>query len=243
LTIKRFAVLLAKNGLLLVGLVTVALVTALATMSVVLKSREVVVPSLLGKPIAEAGATAGARSLRWRVEGKRHDPKVPADRVVAQDPPPGSTLKSQRSVRVWLSLGPPRLNVPLVEGESLRTARITLEQALVPVGRVVQVNDNTEEGTVLMQHPTPGQGSSSEGVSLLVSHGPASADYLMPDLIGHRAEAVLDGLRRAGLKVAEVRYRSYPGVAPGVVLRQLPPAGHRVSARSSVSLDISKESP
>ena len=37
----------------------------------------------------------------------------------------------------------------------------------------------------------------------------------MPDLIGRPADAVLDRLRAAGLKVAEVRYRSYPGVAPG----------------------------
>jgi len=40
--------------------------------------------------------------------------------------------------------------------------------------------------------------------------------------------------------VAEVRYRTYPGVAPGIVLRQLPAAGHRVNARAQVSLDISK---
>jgi beta-lactam-binding protein with PASTA domain len=63
----------------------------------------------------------------------------------------------------------------------------------------------------------------------------------MPDLIGRKADAVLEGLKLAGLKVAEVRYRSYPGVAPGIVLRQVPAAGHRVSPRDTVSLDISKD--
>jgi beta-lactam-binding protein with PASTA domain len=82
-----------------------------------------------------------------------------------------------------------------------------------------------------------------DGVSLLVSRGPASADYLMPDLIGRKAEDVLEGMRTVGLKVAEVRYRTYPGVAPGIVLRQTPAAGHRVSTRGSVSLDISKAVP
>jgi beta-lactam-binding protein with PASTA domain len=62
----------------------------------------------------------------------------------------------------------------------------------------------------------------------------------MPDLIGRPADSALDRLRAAGLKVAEVRYRTYPGVAPGIVLCQIPAAGHRVSARGSVSLDISK---
>jgi beta-lactam-binding protein with PASTA domain len=126
----------------------------------------------------------------------------------------------------------------------LRTARLTLEQAQVPIARVIEVNDTLGEGTILVQHPPAGEADAmGEGVSLLVSRGPAGADYLMPDLIGRKAEDVLEGMRAAGLKVAEVRYRTYPGVAPGIVLRQTPAAGHRVSSRSSVSLDISKATP
>jgi len=78
---------------------------------------------------------------------------------------------------------------------------------------------------------------------VLVSRGPVGMEYLMPDLIGRRAADVLEGLRRAGLKVAEIRYRTYPGVAHGIVLRQMPAAGHPVSARSPISLDVSKETP
>jgi beta-lactam-binding protein with PASTA domain len=62
----------------------------------------------------------------------------------------------------------------------------------------------------------------------------------MPDLIGRPAISVLDSLRAAGLKVAEVRYRSYPGVAAGLVLRQAPLAGYRVSPQTSISLDVSQ---
>ncbi|HET8646791.1 MAG TPA: PASTA domain-containing protein, partial [Vicinamibacteria bacterium] len=79
-----------------------------------------------------------------------------------------------------------------------------------------------------------------EGVSLLVSLGPAYAEYVMPDLIGRRGVEVLDALRSAGLKVTNVSYRSYPGVAPGTVIRQSPPAGYRVSRHSSVTLEVSR---
>ena len=44
----------------------------------------------------------------------------------------------------------------------------------------------------------------------------------------------------AGFKVADVRYRSYPGVAPGIILRQLPPAGHRINPRTPLSLHVSR---
>jgi len=244
LTIKRFAVLLAKNGLLLLALAVVAAASALATMRVVLTSQEVAVPSLLQKRIPEAGIAARRAGLLLRVEGKRHDATVPADKIATQEPPPGATLKAHRSIRVWLSLGPQRLTVPAVEGGSLRTARLTLDQAGIPVARVVEVEAPAEEGTVLMQRPPAGETDTvGDGVSLLASRGPAGRDYLMPDLIGRKAEDVLEALRRVGLKVAEVRYRTYPGVAPGIVLRQAPAAGHRVSPRSTVSLDISKAVP
>jgi beta-lactam-binding protein with PASTA domain len=80
----------------------------------------------------------------------------------------------------------------------------------------------------------------AEGASLLVSRGLRDVSYVMPDLIGRDARLVLETLERAGLKVTDVRYRSYPGVAPGIVLRQSPPAGQRVSSRAALSLDISR---
>jgi serine/threonine-protein kinase len=240
LTIRRFATLLLKNGLLALALLLTAGASALVTMRAVLTSQEVVVPSLLEKRIPEAGALSSRAGLLVRVEGKRNDPRVPPDRIVAQEPQAGARLKAHRSIRVWLSLGPRRQRVPAVEGQSVRTARIALEQVQVAVARVAGVEDPAEEGTILVQRPAAGEVESiGDGVSLLVSRGPGGRDYIMPDLIGRKAEDVLDGLRLAGLKVADIRYRIYPGLAPGIVLHQTPAAGHRVSPRSTVSLDVS----
>jgi serine/threonine-protein kinase len=241
LTTKRFAILLLKYGLLALALLLTAGVSALVAMRAVLMSQEVAVPALLGTGVSEAGATASKVGLLLRVEGRRNDARVPPDRIVAQEPVAGSRLKVHRSIRVWLSLGPRRQDVPAVEGQSLRTARLAIDEAQLSLAHVVEVDDAAQEGTVIVQRPPAGEVDNvGEGVALLVSRGRSGRDYIMPDLIGHRAEEVIAGLRRAGLKVAEVRYRSYPGLAPGIVLRQLPSAGHRVNARSSVSLDVSK---
>ncbi|HEY7413535.1 MAG TPA: PASTA domain-containing protein [Vicinamibacteria bacterium] len=243
MSVRRFAILLVKYGLLAVALLVTTGLSALFTMRVVLTAQDVEVPSFLGRRLPEAGALAAGHGLLVKVEGRRNDPRVPPDRVMAQEPAAGSTLKRQRSVRVWVSLGPQRLNVPAVEGESVRTGRLSLEQAQVPVGRVVEVHDAAEEGTILQQHPPPGETSALEphGASLLVSTGSTSGDFVMPDMINRPADAVLDILARAGLKVTDVRHRSYPGVAPGVVLRQSPPAGYRVNRHTSVSLEVSRE--
>ncbi len=93
----------------------------------------------------------------------------------------------------------------------------------------------------MVQRPPAGEADlSAGGVSLLVSRGPDGASYVMPDLIGRPAAPALASLHAAGLRVEAVNYRSYPGVEPGVVLRQVPPSGHRVSARTALTLDVSK---
>ena len=233
--------LLAQNALVGIGLVVTLAASALVTMRVVLDSRDVAVPSLTGRSVREAEAILAPRGLAMRIEGRRNDPGVPADRVVAQEPPPGATLKSHRAVRLWLSLGPKRVSVPRVEGESVRTARATLEQAGIPIARVIEVRDRAAEGTVLVQRPPPGEADlASDGASLLVSRGPRDVAYVMPDLIGRDAQQVLAILERAGLKVTDLRYRSYPGIAPGIVLRQSPAAGQRVNARAALALDVSR---
>ncbi len=239
--IKRALIFLFKNGILATALLATAGGSALVTMRSVLMSQRVEVPSLLEKRMPEAGDLASRRGLLLRVEGKRNDPKVPLDHIVAQEPLPGAALKSHRSVRVWLSLGPRRLNLPTLEGRSLRAGRLALDQAQIAIARVAEVDDPAGEGTVLAQRPPAGEVDAiAEGVSLLVSRGSGRGDYLMPDLIGKRAIEVLFTLQMAGLKVTDVRYRPYPGAPGGIVLRQSPAAGHRVSPHSAVALEVSK---
>ncbi len=237
-SILRF---IGRNALLGAAVTVTLALSTFATMRVVLSARDVAVPPLVGRTVPDAGADAAGRELAVRIEGRRHDPHIPADRVAAQEPAAGAMLKAHRAVRIWVSLGPRRTVVPPVEGQSVRTARITLEQLSVPLARVVEIGDVAPEGTVVVQRPPAGEADLSEGgVSLLISRGPGAASYVMPDLIGHPATAALASLREAGLNVESVSYRSYPGVEPGVVLRQRPPAGYRVSARSALALDVSK---
>lgn len=243
MTLKSLALGLGKKALLLIALSLTAGLSALLTMRSILASQEVSVPRLVDQRLLDARALAAAHQLQVRVDGRRYDARIPVGRVAAQEPEPGATLKSQRSVRVWLSVGPQRIRVPDVLGQSLRSARLAFEQAQLPVEHVVEVHDPAPEGTVIVQRPPAGEADAvAGGVALLVSRGPAGGDYVMPDLIGRDASRIIEALRRAGLKVADIRYRSYAGVAPGIVLRQVPAAGARVRRSDPVSLDVSKVS-
>lgn len=200
-------------------------------------------PDLVGRRTLEADAIAARHGLLIKIEGSRYDPEIEHDHVVTQSPAAGSTLKSHRSVRLWLSRGRRQRSIPALEGMSVRTARLALDQSGVLFRRMIEVDDVAPEGVVLVQHPAPGETEDvGEGVSFIVSRGPIGFTRIMPDLIGLKAEDILERLNAAGLKVADIRYRPYAGIEIGTILRQTPSAGHPVNPRSSVSIELSSVS-
>ena len=80
----------SRTALLGLALAVTAGISALTTMRVVLTSQEVTVPDARrrsGSP--RPGALAARQGLLLRVEGRRNDPRVPADRIVTQEPAAG----------------------------------------------------------------------------------------------------------------------------------------------------------
>ena len=218
--------------------VTTAL-SAATTMRVALLAREGRVPSLIGQELQAATDAAEHYGFVLRIEGKRHHPTIPPQRIARQEPEAGSTLKRERSIKVWLSLGPSRQQVPSVEGESLRAARLKLDQAALPIARVIEVDGTATEGDVVIQRPTAGEVDGlGDGVTLLVSRGPGYS-YVMPDLIGRSWDGVSEQLTRSGLELTSVRRQRYPGVPEGIVVRQQPAAGYRVGRNTTITIEIS----
>jgi beta-lactam-binding protein with PASTA domain len=231
-----------EYALLAAALVASGLVSAFITFTVAVRGSEITVPNLVGSSLAEAGPLLASAELSLRHEGNRFDPEIPADLIVYQTPGPNTTLKRGRSVKVWVSLGPQRRVVPRIEGETLQSAQVMLEQDGFVLGRVVRVySDVYGTDTVIAQDPPPYQeaGEITE-VAVLLSRGYRGADYVMPDFIGHELATILDRVRGSTLRIGSIRYVDYPGVRKGVVVRQTPGAGTKVHARDRVVLYVSK---
>ena len=62
----------------------------------------------------------------------------------------------------------------------------------------------------------------------------------MPDLIGMDGERAADVLRTRGFRVAVVGDQPYPGVPPGIVVRQNPQAGFQIAPGEPISLEVSR---
>jgi len=156
------------------------------------------VPDLTNRTANEATSIAGDLGLALKVdETRRVDAKVPAGRVVAQDPAPGSTARRQRSLKVWLSAGVRATQAPALMGDSERTAQMRLTQNGLALASVSEIRSpDYPADVVLAQEPPPK--SSATRVALLVNRGDRGTSYVMPDLIGVNGDRAAEILRQHG---------------------------------------------
>lgn len=224
------------------GLLTTGFVSAFITFTMAIRGNEVTVPDLVGSDLGAAHQILAQSELNLRHEGNRFDPTVPPDLVASQNPPPGSLLKKGRSVKVWTSLGPERRVIPRIEGESLQSAQLILEQAGFTLGRVVEVESEAyAPDSVIAQDPPAYEevGETTE-IDVLLSRGYRATAYVMPDFIGQNISDVYEYVRRGGHRISMVRYVEYFGVAHGTVVRQTPRPGTKVFKRDRIVLFVSK---
>jgi beta-lactam-binding protein with PASTA domain len=228
--------------LLAIGALLVAtyLLFAVTAMRVALRVREVDVPDLRNRTVAEASALLENEGLVLNVEeGPRLDPKIPAGRIAVQEPAAGAVTRRQRSIRVWVSRGARVTTIPPLTGETERSAQLRLqEDGLSIVGLAEVRSAEYPSGTVIAQEP-PGPAHGTE-VALLVNRGEQGNGYVMPDLIGVAGSRAVDLLRAHGFRVTIVGEIPYPGIPSGIVLVQSPSAGFQIGAGEPISLQVSR---
>ena len=227
--------------LLLVGaLVATFLVFAAAAMRVALKAREVQVPALVGHSVNDASQSLAALGLALRIDSnQRADDKVPAGRIMQQDPAPGGSARQQRNIRVWVSSGPRAQFVPPLVGQTERTARMRIEQDGLEVGSLTEFRSpDYPADAVVAQDPAPS--SRAPRVSLLLNRGEQATTYVMPDVIGINGERAAEALRTQGFRVTITGSQPYPGVPQGTVVRQQPAGGFKVGPGDAISLEVSR---
>lgn len=216
------------------------LLFAAVGMRVALRTREVQVPPLTGKTVNEATGLLTEAGLNLKVEeGRRLDPKVPAGQIVTQDPAAGVRTRRERSVKVWVSGGPRSTTIPELSGESERTAQLRLQQEGLGLSSIAEIRSaDYPAGTIVAQSPAPRTNAAQ--VALLVNRGERGARYVMPDLIGVDGSRAAELLRARGFRATVVGDHPYPGVAPGIVLRQNPQAGFQIAPGEPISLEVSR---
>jgi serine/threonine-protein kinase len=237
MTLRERLEWVTRMALLVFILASAAFLSAITAMRIAIHGREVTMPNLVGKNVSEASGALRSHGLVLRVADRIYS-ELPINVVVRQSPPPGMLMKVSQQAHVVLSLGQRQLQIPLLEGNSLRASRIELLRAGLQVGEVSGITTPDEPAdTVMIQTPRPGAGAATPRVDVLVSAGPRDTAYVMPHLVGLNEVDAQHRLDVAGLR-RKVNYVSAPQWPHGAVIDQTPLSGQRIPGSITIELTV-----
>ena len=138
--------------------------------------------------------------------------------------PAGGELADRGSrIRLFVSTGPEKVQVPDVTGTTERSAEARLERAGLLVDVEEQESD-ADEGTVIRQNPAGGT-EVDEGSRVVIVVSTGREEVAVPDVTGSTVREARAALRAAGFRV-QVREQSVEDEAQdGIVVDQNPNAG------------------
>jgi eukaryotic-like serine/threonine-protein kinase len=234
-------------------LLVVALVSALTAMRFAVHTSEVVVPNLVGKTPVEGRKIAEDSGLQMEVERRYYSPNTPEGKILSQLPPANTQVRRGWQIRVALSLGPQRVEIPSLFGQTQRAAEINIRRRGLDLGALAQLQiPGTAPDQVLSQNPLPhASGVSAPKISLLVSSASQPQALVMPNFAGQALADAVQVLQGAGLRVGVVTFAGQPGSpfspplittpqasANSTIVSHNPTPGEKVIAGSAVNFQV-----
>src|SRR5256714_2312447 len=255
-----------RFAILALVLITVALVSALTAMRFAIHGQEVAVPQLVGLAPADAERAVAGMGLQIEIERQYYSPQIPEGKIMSQLPLPGTEVRRGWQVRVAQSLGPTRVAIPDVTGESEHAAELNIRRRGLDVtSRAEVATDGIPADQVLAQSPPGNAGQVlAPKISLLVTAAPGPQAFVMPSFVGQPLGSVSRTLQDAGFRLGNVSLAPAPappqpdqgnangGAAAGaqtpvpvaevspasIVVSQAPAAGQKVFAGAAISFAV-----
>ena len=241
-------------------LVIVAMVSALTAMRFAIHGQEVAVPPLVGLAPGEAERAAAALGLQMAIERQYYSPQIPEGRIMSQLPLPGTKVRRGWQVRVAQSLGPTRVAIPDVTGQSEHAAELNIRRRGLDVAALAEVEaPGIPADQVLAQSPPANAAQVlAPKISLLVTVAAEPPAFVMPSFVGQTLGSVNRTLQDEGFKLGNVTVAApesavagdaaNPAPAPpqappqpspaSIIVSQIPAAGQKILAGTSVSFEV-----
>jgi beta-lactam-binding protein with PASTA domain len=255
-----------RFAMLALVLVIVAMVSALTAMRFAIHGQEVAVPQLVGLAPAEAERAVAGLGLQISIERQYYSPQIAEGRIMSQLPLPGTKVRHGWQVRVAQSLGPVRVAIPDVTGQSEHAAELNIRRrGLELTSRAEVQTAGIPADQVLAQSPPANATQVAEpNISLLVTAAAEPQAFVMPSFIGQPLGSVSRTLQDAGFRLGNVSVAvpapvptldaaGNPVAAPvpivpaappaqpspaSIIVSQAPGAGNRVVAGTVVSFEV-----
>jgi eukaryotic-like serine/threonine-protein kinase len=195
---------------------------------------QVQVPQLSGLTQDQARAKLGDAGLTVGTVSRQFNGKVPANRVISQDPAPDAFVDKGATVTFVLSLGTHPTRVPDVIGQTQGQAQTAMGTAHLQA-EFRQIESDQTQGTVVKTDPTAGtQVGRDTPVTVFLSRGPQK----VPDVVGKSQDDAEATLKDHGY-VPVVVSSSTSDAPEGQVVQQIPGPNTRASQGTQVTIVVS----
>ena len=186
-------------------------------------------------PDAQAQKAIVNAGLTYKATRENSD-TVPPNRVIRQDPAPGTKIPSGAPVQLVISLGLPTVGLRDVVGYTLDDAQKDLiGDKLSPV--IVRKFDPAPKDTVITEKPKAGSKVRQNAkITLVVSQGPEPIK--MPRLAGLTLDQARAIAGKQGFTVNVSETASIPNVPPNVIASQDVPAGTQIASDHSATVNV-----
>lgn len=246
-------------------LIVVFLAAFLTAMRFAIHGRQTTVPKIVGLSQTQAEKLLGDHGLVLDQGDRYFSSDVPPGRVMSQVPAAGIQVRRGWHVRVAESMGPQRVVIPDLIGNSERAAEINIRRRGLELGAVASaIVPNAPSDQIIAQSPAANAVNVSEPkISILMAAVPDPDSFVMPDLVGHNEDEAINAIVNAGLHVPTIHTQSAPATAPAqaptqaqapapgtepaptasgsrMVVRTIPAAGQRIFAGQAISLEVTQ---
>jgi beta-lactam-binding protein with PASTA domain len=140
------------------------------------------------------------------IERQYYSPQIPEGRIMSQLPLPGTKVRRGWQVRVAQSLGPTRVAIPDVTGESEHAAELNIRRRGLDISSMATVEAaGIPVDQVLAQNPTANATQlAAPKISLLVTSGAEPQAFVMPNFLGQPLGSANRTLQDAGFRLGNV---------------------------------------
>src|SRR4030088_970547 len=214
-----------RFAILALVLVTVALVSALTAMRFAIHGQEIAVPALVGMSPAEAERAVAGMGLQIEIERQYYSPQIPEGKIMSQLPLPGTKVRRGWQGGGGQSLGPMRIAIPDVAGQSQRAAELNIRRRGLDVDSTAEIPmPGAPTDQVLAQSP-PANASqvAAPKIGLLVTVAADPQAFVMTNFVGQPLGNVSRTLQDAGLKLGNVSVATPPPNAPSPSIEVITP--------------------
>ena len=241
-------------------LVMVALVSALTAMRFAIHGQEVAVPPLVGLSPAEAEKAVAGLGLQIEIERQYYSPQIPEGRIMSQLPLPDTKVRRGWQVRVAQSLGPIRVAIPDVTGQSEHAAELNIRRRGLELTSTATMQvQGIPADQVLAQNPAANASQvAAPKISLLLTAPSDAQTYVMPSFVGQSLGSASRVVQDQGFRLGNVSValpavdanaqpaaaETAPVVAPpqatpaSVIVSQSPAAGQKIAAGATISFEV-----